>query len=450
MILLGRIEGEIMVEYQDLWNDVRDELERELAPQSFQQTFGDVKRVIKYENGIIYVLTPSPYSRRTINTVYYKTVNSMIKNYTKDNLRFKFVAEDELKTENKKVVTKQFSKNDLNQNFTFESFVVGDSNRLAVLTSLKVADNPGVVYNPLYIFGGVGLGKTHLMQAIGNYISEQNIDSRILYVQANDYLSDYTRAIRDNNLAGFEEKYENIDVFLIDDIQMLTDKNQTQQQFFKLFNDLDNNNKQIVITSDRPADKLNGFMDRLTTRFVKGGVVDINQPDFNQRVNILRKKAQEFSQVQLDDEIINYIAENFINNVRELEGALNRIFLYSEMDSSRPLNLALAKEALEILLKNKKVNNEQNYDDVLSVISSMYSVSVSDILSSSREAKFTIPRQIAMYILKERYKLTYQKIGNILNGRDHSTVMSGYNKISDELKYNEELKLAVDAILKKV
>lgn len=439
-----------MVEYQDLWNDVRDELERELAPQSFQQTFGDVKRVIKYENGIIYVLTPSPYSRRTINTVYYKTVNSMIKNYTKDNLRFKFVAEDELKTENKKVVTKQFSKNDLNQNFTFESFVVGDSNRLAVLTSLKVADNPGVVYNPLYIFGGVGLGKTHLMQAIGNYISEQNIDSRILYVQANDYLSDYTRAIRDNNLAGFEEKYENIDVFLIDDIQMLTDKNQTQQQFFKLFNDLDNNNKQIVITSDRPADKLNGFMDRLTTRFVKGGVVDINQPDFNQRVNILRKKAQEFSQVQLDDEIINYIAENFINNVRELEGALNRIFLYSEMDSSRPLNLALAKEALEILLKNKKVNNEQNYDDVLSVISSMYSVSVSDILSSSREAKFTIPRQIAMYILKERYKLTYQKIGNILNGRDHSTVMSGYNKISDELKYNEELKLAVDAILKKV
>ena len=439
-----------MVEYQDLWNDVRDELERELAPQSFQQTFGDVKRVIKYENGIIYVLTPSPYSRRTINTIYYKTVNSMIKNHTKDNLRFKFVAEDEVKIENKKVVTKQFSKNDLNQNFTFESFVVGDSNRLAVLTSLKVADNPGVVYNPLYIFGGVGLGKTHLMQAIGNYISEQNIDSRILYVQANDYLSDYTRAIRDNNLAGFEEKYENIDVFLIDDIQMLTDKNQTQQQFFKLFNDLDNNNKQIVITSDRPADKLNGFMDRLTTRFVKGGVVDINQPDFNQRVNILKKKAQEFSQVQVDDEIINYIAENFINNVRELEGALNRIFLYSEMDSSRPLNLALAKEALEILLKNKKVNNEQNYDDVLSVISSMYSVSVSDILSSSREAKFTIPRQIAMYILKERYKLTYQKIGNILNGRDHSTVMSGYNKISDELKYNEELKLAVDAILKKV
>ena len=439
-----------MVEYQDLWNAVRDELEKELAPQSFQQTFGDVKRVIKYENGIIYVLTPSPYSRRTINTIYYKTVNSMIKNHTKDNLRFKFVAEDEVKIENKNVVTKQFSKNDLNQNFTFESFVVGDSNRLAVLTSLKVADNPGVVYNPLYIFGGVGLGKTHLMQAIGNYISEQNIDSRILYVQANDYLSDYTRAIRDNNLAGFEEKYENIDVFLIDDIQMLTDKNQTQQQFFKLFNDLDNKNKQIVITSDRPADKLNGFMDRLTTRFVKGGVVDINQPDFNQRVNILRKKAQEFSQVQVDDEIINYIAENFINNVRELEGALNRIFLYSEMDSSRPLNLALAIEALEILLKNKKVNNEQNYDDVLSVISSMYSVSVSDILSSSREAKFTIPRQIAMYILKERYKLTYQKIGNILNGRDHSTVMSGYNKISDELKYNEELKLAVDAILKKV
>lgn len=439
-----------MIEYQNIWNAVREELEKELSSQTFQQTFGDVKLVIKHENGIIYVLTPSPYSRRTINNVYYKTINEMIKKHTKENLRFKFVAEDEIKTENKSPVKKQLSKTDLNQNFTFESFVVGDSNRMAVLTSLKVADNPGVVYNPLYIFGGVGLGKTHLMQAIGNYISEQNIDSRILYVQANDYLSDYTRALRDNNIAGFEEKYENIDVLLIDDIQMLTDKNQTQQQFFKLFNDLDNNNKQIVITSDRPAAKLNGFMDRLTSRFVKGGVVDINQPDFNQRVNILKKKAQEFSQIQLSDEIIHYIAENFTDNVRELEGALNRIFLYSEMDSSRPLNLALAKEALDVLLKNKINNKEVNYDNILDVIADMYHITVADILGSSRNAKYTLPRQIAMYIFKKRYNLTYKKIGNILNGRDHTTVMSGYNKIAEDIETNEEVKMAVETILKKV
>ncbi len=439
-----------MVEYQDIWNAVREDLEKELAAQTFQQTFGDVKFVLKHENGIIYVLTPSPYSRRTINNVYYKSINEMVKKHTKENLRFKFISEDELKPEKKAPQIKQLSKTDLNQNFTFESFVVGDSNRMAVLTALKVADNPGVVYNPLYIFGGVGLGKTHLMQAIGNYISEQNIDSRILYVQANDYLSDYTRAIRDDNIVGFEEKYENIDVLLIDDIQMLTDKNATQQQFFKLFNDLDNNNKQIVITSDRPADKLNGFMDRLTSRFVKGGVVDINHPDYNQRISILKKKAQEFSQIQVSDEIIHYIAENFTDNVRELEGALNRIFLYSEMDSSRPLNLALAKEALDVLLKNKVNNKEVNYDNILDVIADMYHITVADILGSSRNSKYTLPRQIAMYIFKKRYNLTYKKIGNILNGRDHTTVISGYNKIADDIETNEQIKMAVETILKKV
>ncbi len=439
-----------MMEYQDIWNNVRDELEKSLAPQSFQQTFGEVKKVVKHENGIIYVLTPSAYARRTINNIYYKNINEIVKKYSKENLRFKFVAEGEIKQDKKPVQIKQLAKTDLNPNNTFESFVVGDSNRMAVLTSLKVADNPGVVYNPLYIFGGVGLGKTHLMQAIGNYITEQNIETRILYVQANDYLSDYTRAIRDNNLAGFEEKYENIDVLLIDDIQMLTDKNQTQQQFFKLFNELDNNNKQIVITSDRPAAKLNGFMDRLTSRFEKGGVVDINHPDFNQRVNILKKKAQELSEKPVSDEIINYIAENFTDNVRELEGALNRIFLYSEMYSNVSLNLALAKEALDVLLKNKIVNTESNYDDVLSVIASMYSITVADILGSSRNAKYTLPRQIAMYILKTRYNLTYKKIGNILNGRDHTTILSGCTKISEDIKTNEELKMAVDAVLKKV
>jgi len=439
-----------MIEYQDIWNNIRDELETNLSEQTFNQTFGDVKKVIKYENGIIYVLTPSPYARRNINKLYYKTINEMVKSYAKENLKFKFVSEDEIKLDKKPTVIKQLTKTDLNPNFTFESFVVGDSNRMAVLTALKVADNPGVIYNPLYIFGGVGLGKTHLMHAIGNYISEQNLDNKILYVQANDYLSDYTRALRDNNIAGFEEKYDNIDVLLIDDIQMLTDKNQTQQQFFKLFNYLDNNNKQIVITSDRPAAKLNGFMDRLTSRFEKGGVVDINHPDFAQRFNILKKKAQELSESPIPDEILTYIAENFTDNVRELEGALNRILLYSEMYSNMPLTLTLAKDALEVLLKNKIVNPESNYDDLLSVIAGMYSITVADILGSSRNSKYTLPRQIAMYILKTRYNLTYKKIGNILNGRDHTTVMSGYNKICDDIKTNEELKMAVDAILKKV
>ena len=439
-----------MEEYQDIWNKVRYELQKNLKDETFNQTFGDVKYVIKKENGVIYVETPSAYSRRLINQIYYKTIDQILKQITNENLKFKFIAQDEVKPEKKPQLIKKLTKTDLNPNYTFESFVVGDSNRMAYLTSLKVAENPGVVYNPLYIFGGVGLGKTHLMQSIGNYILEKDIDTKILYVQANDYLSDYTKAIRDNNIPGFEEKYENIDVLLIDDIQMLDGKNQTQQQFFKLFNELDNNNKQIVITSDRPAAKLNGFMDRLTSRFEKGGVVDINQPDFKQRVDILKKKAQELSQAAISEDIINYIAENFINNVRELEGALNRIILYSEMYSNMPLTLSLAKEALEVLLKNRIVNKEANYDDVLSVIANMYNITVADILGTSRQEKYAVPRQISMYILRTRYKLTYKKIGNILNGKDHTTIMNGCERIAEEIKNDEELKMAIESILKKV
>lgn len=439
-----------MIEYQNLWNDVRDILEKRLSPLTFENTFGEVKKVIKFENGIIYVLAPSTFIKHTINNAHYNNISEILKSLTTKQLKFKFICENEIKYIKQPETFKKLSTNNLNLNYNFESFVVGEFNRVSYLTALKVAENPGIMFNPLYIFGGVGLGKTHLMQAIGNYISEKNNNFKIVYVQANDYLIDYTKATRDNNMKAFEEKYEDIDLLLIDDIQMLTDKNGTQQQFFKLFNDMTNNKKQIIITSDRPAAKLNGFMDRLTSRFQMGVTVNINQPDLPQRFTILTRKMQDVTEKKLDDDVLYYIAENFTSNVRELEGALNRVLLYADLYNTTP-NLALAKDALDVLVKNKKPeDNKPNYEDVLSVISNMYNISIADILGTSRNSQYVLPRHIAMYILKEKYNLSYSKIGNILNGMNHTSVMSGYNKIASELETNKELKMAVEAILKKV
>ena len=247
------------MEYQEVWNNVLDKLKHNLTEQSFNQTFKDVNKVVEGEGGLLYVICPSMFIQHNINNVYYRNITNIVDHMNLGKkIKLKFVTEDALPQAPKpKQNFQKLNSNDLLVNYTFESFVTGDSNRVAFLTACKVAENPGNFVNPFYIFGGVGLGKTHLMQAVGNYISDYDVNKKIVYVQANDYLSDYMRANRDNNLKAFEEKYDNTDVLLVDDIQMLSDKNGTQQQFFKLFNELDNNNKQIVIKSDLPAAKLN-------------------------------------------------------------------------------------------------------------------------------------------------------------------------------------------------
>ena len=439
-----------MKEYQALWNDTLEKLSQNLSDLTFNQTFNDVKHVVKEENGVISVLTPTTFVKKKINTMYAPQIAEILETLTTKKLKFKFVTEEELKiTKQIQPAFTKFSKHNLNENYTFESFIVGDSNRLAYISAMKVADNPGIAANPLYIFGSVGLGKTHLMQAIGNYISETDLNNKILYVQANEYLEDYVKATRDKKMQAFEEKYENLDLLLVDDIQMLEKGKNSQDEFFKLFNNMINRQKQIVITSDCPASKLNGIMERLTDRFKSGMTVDIKQPELNQRINILKRKLAESTEMSIDDDVINYIAENFTNNVRELEGALTRVLWVAEVYGSKP-TLSTAVEALDILLKAKKPNLNQNYEDALSVIANMYGISVVDLLGNSRSSKYVLPRHISMYILKNHYKLTYSKIGAILNGRDHTTVMNGCNKIENDLKSNEQLKMAIDAILKKV
>jgi len=435
--------------YQILWNKVKDKIKKTLKSDNFDEVFSDVKKVVKFENGYIYVLTPDQVTKSKLNGPYYDKVDKCLKSITDERVKIKFITETEVN--NSQITpkrTQSIEYNNLNQNYTFESFVTGDSNKFAFLAASKVANEPGLnsISNPLYIFGGVGLGKTHLMQAIGNF---QNLDTKVIYVQANEFLNEFTKAIRDKDTDAFDEKYNNVDILLIDDIQMLTDKAQTQSKLFLLIDKLYTKNKQIVITSDCPANKLNGFMDRLKSRFSKGFIVDINKPDLNQRKEILKRKVLETTNKNVPDSIIEYIAENFTNNVRELEGALNRVINYCEL-LKIDITFENAKEALNILIQNKEDKEKENYENVLSVISSFYQISTTDILGASRASKIVIPRFITIYILKNKYNLNYSKIGKILNGRDHSSIMNGYNKIINDLATNEELKMAVDSIMKKL
>lgn len=444
----------MQITYQDLWTKTRDHLANCLTEDTFNDTFGEVTKVVKFINGNIFVLVPDPFIKSKINNMYIERINDILKSLTPDKLKFKFVCENEVNPEVKKeniTTNNRLFINNLNENFSFESFVVGESNMFGYRMSLNVAEQPGVIANPLYIFGGVGLGKTHLMQAIGNYILDKDINKKVRYIQATDFIVDYSKATQSSNMELFDEKYHNLDCLLVDDIQMLETAKKSQNEFFKLFEELITRKKQIVITSDRPASELNGIVDRLTSRFQSGMNVDIKKPDLEQRINILNRKALESSTKKIPKEVLVFIAENFTNNIRELEGALNRVISHSDVYNYDDITLEKAEEALDALLKYKKQTDKKtdNYENLLSIIANFYNITINDLISNQRKQTFVLPRHITMYILKNHYSLPFAKIGKILGGRDHTTIMNGCLKIEQELKNNKDLKLAIDTILKK-
>ena len=446
-----------MEKYQKLWECVLDDL-RELYDEDIYNELFEPLKVNKYLNGYIYILVELSFIKTRIDRLYINRINDLLTKYTTENIKFKFVTKEELASEPINTIEKdidfKYRPGNLNATYNFQNFVVGKSNHFACTMSLKVADQPGVIANPLYIFGGVGLGKTHLMQAIGNFILDKDINQKVLYVKADEFSDDYFNSTKTKNFEEFYNKYRNIDVFLVDDIQILSGKEKTQMEFFKLFNILYQANKQIIITSDRPAMSLKGMMDRLTTRFASGLSIDIGIPDLDLRVNILRKKLQMETDKKdsISDDVLNYIASSFITNIRELEGALKRVIYYC-IANNIEINLQTAEEALEPLLitkKNTNKLNENNYDKVQSVVSDFYNITISDLIGSKRQSKYIIPRHIAMYIIKQKYDLPYKRIGELFGNRDHSTVLSACEKIENEIKINAEMKLAVENILKKV
>ena len=342
-------------------------------------------------------------------------------------------------------------KTNLNPKYTFDTFVIGSNNRFAHAASVAVAESPGKEYNPLFLYGGVGLGKTHLMHSVAHYILQEDPSKKVLYVTSEVFTNELIDSIRNGNntsMTKFREKYRNIDVLLIDDVQFIIGKESTQEEFFHTFNALHSANKQIIISSDRPPKDMETLEARLQSRFEWGLIADISSPDYETRMAILRKK-EEIDGYNIDDEVIRYIATNIKSNIRELEGALNKLVALSNLEK-REINISMAEEVLkDIISPNNK--REVTPQVILDVVAEHYGVSSSDIIGGKRNAEIVVPRQIVMYLCREVTDTSYKAIGILLGNRDHSTIISGDNKVREKLQADDtKLKNNIDIIRKKL
>ena len=338
----------------------------------------------------------------------------------------------------------------LNPKYTFDTFVVGNNNKFAHAASLAVAESPGKMYNPLFIHGGAGLGKTHLMHSIAHFVLNQNPEKKVLYVTSETFTNELIDAIRNGNntaMTKFREKYRSVDVLLIDDIQFIIGKEATQEEFFHTFNDLHGNKKQIIISSDKPPKDIVTLEARLRSRFEWGLIADISSPDFETRMVILHKK-EENDGYNIDNEVIKYIAMHIKSNIRELEGALNKLVALSNLEK-REITVELAEEALKDIVSPDE-KKEVTPALIVNTVAEHFHVSVDDIRSNKRNNEIVVPRQIAMYLCNTMTSVGLKKIGSEIGGRDHSTVLHGSKKISDEMKTSDDMRKTIEILQKKI
>ncbi len=338
----------------------------------------------------------------------------------------------------------------LNPKYTFDTFVVGNNNKFAHAAALAVAESPGKMYNPLYIYGGAGLGKTHLMHSIAHFILNEDPSIRVIYVTSETFTNEVIDAIRNGNassMSKFREKYRNVDVLLIDDIQFIIGKESTQEEFFHTFNELHNNKKQIIISSDKPPKEMETLEERLRSRFEWGLIADISQPDFETRMAILQKK-EEMDGYDIDNDIIKYIAMNVKSNIRELEGALNKLIALSRLEH-REITLSLAEEALKDIISPDD-KREITPDLIISIVADHFQISSDDIKGSKRNSEIVYPRQVAMYLCLEMTNVGTKRVGEIMGNRDHSTIIHGQRKIASEIQTSENTRNMIEILKKKI
>jgi chromosomal replication initiator protein len=448
--------------FEDIWKKIKSTLQSEFDNDIYNEHFAEINNVFRVNNNLVYLIAPNSFIKNKIENFYINRLNYYLNNFVEEKYLFKIITKEQAAIEIAKDQPYEINKPEenlenkyktgLNNTYTFDNFVVGASNRLAYTSAMKVADQPGIFANPLYIFGDVGLGKTHLMECIGNYALENNINLKVLYVKTDQFIEDYASAAQNKTFDDFSKKYEDVDILLVDDIQFLSGKTKTQLEFFKIFEKLKDNNNQIVITSDRPASDLYDIMSRLTSRFEWGLSVDISKPNLDHRISILKKKLSiETSDPELiSEEILEYIASVFDNNIRELEGALKRVLFYCTAFNYK-FTIENTKDALKNLINSKNVGSKDidknNYNNILDVVSNYYNINTSDLLSKKRQKKYVFARQISMYIIKDLYDLTFKRIGQIFNGRDHSTVIYGIEQISNYIQTDDSVKKDVEKLL---
>lgn len=393
--------------------------------------------LISLENNELLIRTDSDSSKITIDERYlYLITNTVRKVFEKDIIVRIVSPSSSLKKED--LDNENFYRNpNLKPKYVFESFVRGKSNELAYAACVAISESPGTTsYNPLFLYGGVGLGKTHLMQSIGNYVLDKNKNTKVLYCSTETFTNELITSIRERKNQEFRNKYREIDLLLIDDIQFLSDKEGTQEEFFHTFNTLYEANKQIVISSDQPPKELKTLEDRLRSRFGCGLIVDITFPDFETRVAILEKKA-EIDNVMIPKDVTKFIAKNIVSNIRELEGALNKVIAFATLCKT-PVNINLTEKALRDLISADK-RPPITVPYIQDVVSEYYNVTPEDLRGRKRTQNFTYPRQIAMYLSRKLIDLSLPKIGDQFGGRDHTTVIHACDKISQEIEANKEL-----------
>lgn len=438
----------------ELWEKTLNIIKGELTEVSFN-TWIKSAVPLSITEDTIKLGVPNDFTKEILDTRYKDLLINAIKliSTKRYNIDFSIISEEtatveKTKDENKKnvQVSDEMSAT-LNPKYTFDSFVIGNSNRFAHAASLAVAESPAKAYNPLFIYGGVGLGKTHLMHAIGHYILKTNPKAKVVYVSSEKFTNELINSIKDDKNVEFRNKYRNVDVLLIDDIQFIAGKERTQEEFFHTFNALHEANKQIILSSDRPPKEIPTLEDRLRSRFEWGLIADIQAPDFETRIAILKKKA-DVEKLNIPNEVMVYIASQIKSNIRELEGALIRIVAYSSL-TNKEVSVDLASEALKDIISNKQ-SKHITIDLIQDAVASYYNMKIDDFKSQRRTRNVAFPRQIAMYLCRKLTDMSLPKIGEEFGGRDHTTVIHAYEKISEALQNDESLQNTVNDLTKKI
>lgn len=448
-----------------LWNNFLDKIKERISPLSYDTWFKDTK-LHSIDNGLATIIVPMGLHKKHLEENYLDDIEEVFNAITGTNFSFTFKLENELdnkeacniynlSTETVGVPFQSSVLANLNDKYTFDNFMVGDSNRFAFTAARAVAEKPGKAYNPLFLYGNSGLGKTHLMHAIGNYIIE-NSNKKVLYVSSEQFVNDYIYAVRNNEKNNFEKidlfksKYRNVDVLIIDDIQFLGSATKGQEEFFHTFNELHDSNKQIIIASDRSVDDLKMLEDRLRTRFNWGLTANITPPDFELRVSIIKKKiSHQESAKDIPIEVIEYIANINDSDVRQLEGAITRVFAYALMMNKGIVTLDIAVEALKDRVSEKSVF-KNDVHRIQRIVCEYFKIDIEELKGKKKSKDVNYPRQIAIYLCRELTNESFPKMGTYFGGRDHSTIISAYQKIKKDLKTNNQLQTVISELKNRI
>ncbi|MDI6591515.1 MAG: chromosomal replication initiator protein DnaA [Patescibacteria group bacterium] len=440
---------------EELWQAVLAQIQLNISSANFATWFKNTK-IISQKNSQVIVSVPNSFVKEWLEQKYNKFILKILHSLNEQIKEVKYsIGKGELKRtllpveETNQLEFPEFKidkETNLNSRYTFENFIVGPFNELPQAAAWAVAKNPGFIYNPLFIYGGVGLGKTHLLQAIGNEIVKNFPEKRVRYIFSEKFTSGVVASIRNQEMERFKSKYREIDVLIIDDVQFLAGKEKTQEEFFHTFNALYEKNKQIVISSDRPPKAIPALTERLRSRFEGGMIADISYPDFETRVAILKAKSRE-KNIDFSDEIYNYIASNIQKNIRELEGALNRLIVYQKLNNRSP-DIESAKSLLKnILYSPKRVATPKK---IIQAVAEFYDLKEKDLIKNSRKREIVRPRQIAMFLLREILNSSFPFIGKKLGKKDHTTAIHSCEKIQKELENNENLEEEINLIKQRI